>query len=77
MPSIPQDFHNIQEVISFCKVRDLILAGGLVVYGFELSLNSSLQPPLMVFVKQVTVCELIFQAVGSCVGFLGWIKFKA
>jgi hypothetical protein len=51
--------------------------GGLVVYGFEQSLNSSIHPPFMVFITKKMVCELIFQAVSNCVGFLGWMKFKA
>jgi hypothetical protein len=41
----------------------------LVVYDFQQSLNSSLHLPFMVFVTQITVCELIFQAVSNCVGF--------
>jgi hypothetical protein len=62
MPSIQQDFLNFKELISFCKSHVLILlvGGGLDVYGFEQSLNSSLHPPFMVSVTQVMVCELIF-----------------
>jgi hypothetical protein len=72
MPSIPQPFPNFKEFINFCKSQGQILwgGGGLVVYGFEQSLNSSLQPPSMVFITQVMGCELIFQAVNNCLGFL-------
>jgi hypothetical protein len=55
----------------------VLFSQGLVVFGFEQSLNSSLNPPFMVFVTQVKVCELIFQTVSNCVGFLGGMKFKA
>jgi hypothetical protein len=77
MPSIPQDFLNFKEFISFCKSNGPILSPRLVVYGFEQSLCSILHPPFMVLVTQVVVRELIFQAVSSCVGFLGWMKVKA
>jgi hypothetical protein len=50
---------------------------GLVVYSFEQSFNSILHPPIMVFVTQVMVCELIFQAASNCVGFLVQMKHKA
>jgi hypothetical protein len=55
----------------------LILSWGLVVYGFEQSLNYSIHPPFIVRVAQVMVCGLIFQAVNNCFGFLGLMKFKA
>jgi hypothetical protein len=77
MPSIPQDFRNFKQLMNFCKVTWSYFLGGLVVYGFEHILNASLLPPFMVFVTQIMVCELIFQAVSNCVGFLGWMKFKA
>jgi hypothetical protein len=77
MQSIPQDFLNFKELISFYKSHGLILSGGLVAYGFEQSLNSSLHLPFMVSVTQVMVCELIFQAVSNCIGFLGRMKYKA
>jgi hypothetical protein len=70
MPSVPE------ELVNLCKSHGL-LSGGLVVYGFEQRLNFSLHPPFMVFVTQIMVCELILQAVSNCVGFLGWMKFKA
>jgi hypothetical protein len=76
IPSMPQDFSNFNELISFCKSHGLILSRGLVVYGFVKSLNSILHPPSMVFVTQVMACELIFQVVSNCVGFLGRMKFK-
>jgi hypothetical protein len=38
-PSIPQGFLNFKELNNFCKSHGLILSGGLVVYGFEQSLN--------------------------------------
>jgi hypothetical protein len=77
MPSIPQDFLNFKKLINFCKSHGLILSGGLVVYGFEQGLNYSLHPLFMIFITQVMVCELIFQTVSNCIGFLGRMKFKA
>jgi hypothetical protein len=50
---------------------------GAVLYGVEQSLNSSIHPPFMVFVTQIMWCELNFQGVGNCFGFLGWMKFEA
>jgi hypothetical protein len=55
MPTIPQDFLNLKELISFCKTHGLVLSRGLVVYGFKQSLNSSLRPPFMVFITQIMV----------------------
>jgi hypothetical protein len=78
MPPILQDFLNFKELIRFCKSHGLILSGeGLVVYGFEQSLNSNIHPPFMVFVTQDMAYELIFQKVSNCVGFLGRMKYKA
>jgi hypothetical protein len=51
----------------------VLFFGEFAVYGFEQRLNSSLHPPFMVFITQIMVCELIFQAVNNCVGFLGWM----
>jgi hypothetical protein len=80
------EFHQFHRPFSISRnllvsVSHVVLfspwGGGVVVYGFEQCLNSSLHPPLIFFVSQVKVCELICQAVSSCVGFLGWMKFKA
>jgi hypothetical protein len=77
MPTIPQVFLNFKEFI-FCTSHDLILSGrGVMVYIFEQSLNSSLHAQLMVSVTQVTVCEVIFQAVSNRVGFLWRMILKA
>jgi hypothetical protein len=73
MPSIPQDFLNFKELINICKSRGLILSGAC----WLRLLNSSLHPPFIVFVTQIMVCELIFQAVSNYAGFLRWKKFKA
>jgi hypothetical protein len=55
----------------------VLVSRGLVIDGFVQSLNSSLHPLFMVFATQVMVCELIFQLVSNCVGFLGHMKHKA
>jgi hypothetical protein len=39
-----------------------LFSQGVIVYGFEQSLNSRLHPPFMVFFTQVMVCELILQS---------------
>jgi hypothetical protein len=69
IPSIPQAFISLNNFINFLYSIQSDSIRGLIVYGFEQTLNSSLQPPFMVAVKQVMMCRLIFQSVSYLVDF--------
>jgi hypothetical protein len=78
MPSIPQSFFNFNDFIIFCTSLGLPLwGGGGRVYGVKYSFDIGLHPPFMVFVTQIMWCELNFQSVSNCVGFIDRMKFEA
>jgi hypothetical protein len=66
----PQASLNFKEFINFCKSHGLIFRGGLL-STVRAKLELSLHQPFMVFITQVTACELVFQTVSNCVSFIG------